>query len=175
LIGVLILLALSLAVGGVALLVWSRRAYRQTGLPPGRVIAADTSRWRRAESPLISRRWGLVGRPDYLMATADGMIPVEVKASRRPAAPYLSHLLQLAAYCLLVEETSGRRPPYGILHYSDATLAIPFDDALRQSLIETMAALRRDETRPVVARSHAEAERCRRCGVRYACDQRLAD
>lgn len=172
-IGVLILLALLLAVGGVALLVWTRRAYRQTGLPPGRVIAADTSHWRRLQSPLISRRWGLVGRPDYLVTTADGMIPVEVKSGRCPSTPYFSHLLQLAAYCLLVEEAAQQRPPYGILHYSDATLQIPFDDALRQRLLDTMAAMRRDEGRPAVARSHAEPERCRSCGVRHACDQSL--
>lgn len=172
-IGILILLALLLAVGGLALLIWARRAYRHTGLPPGRVIAADTSLWRRAESPLISRRWGLVGRPDYLVATADGLIPVEFKSGRRPSTPYLSHLLQLAAYCLLVEEAAQRRPPYGILRYSDATLEISFDDALRQSLIDVMAAIRRDEVRPIVDRSHSEPERCRSCGVRHACDQSL--
>ncbi len=174
-IGALVLLALLLAVGGVALLVWVRRAYRQAGLPPGRVIAADTTLWRRAESPLISRRWGLVGRPDYLMATADGLIPVEVKSGRCPPTPYPSHVLQLAAYCLLVEETAQRRPPYGILHYDDATLQIPFDDVLRQRLLDTMDAMRRDEGRPAVGRSHAEPERCRGCGVRHACDQSLLD
>lgn len=172
-IGVLILLALLLAVGGVALLVWSRSAYRQTGLPPGRVVVADTSRWRRAESPLISRRWGLVGRPDYLMATADGMIPVEVKSGRCPSVPYLSHLLQLAAYCLLVEETTRKRSPYGILRYDDVSVQIAFDDTLRKRLLDTMDAMRRDEGRPEVARSHAEPERCRSCGVRHACDQSL--
>ncbi len=167
-------IALVLAIIGAAALWWSGRVSQAAGLPAGRVIYADTGRWQRAEAPLISRRWGLVGRPDYLVRHGRELIPVEVKSGPRPVQPYPSHLLQLAAYCLLVEDWAGLRPSYGLLRYDDATLEVPFDDALRQTVLEIVAELRRALTRADVARSHNEPARCRGCGLRHACEQSLA-
>jgi CRISPR-associated exonuclease Cas4 len=164
-----------LAVAGLLALWWAGRTRQATGLPAGRVVYADTGQWRRAEAPIISRRWGLVGRPDYLVSHGRETIPVEVKSGRRPLHPYPSHLLQLAAYCLLVEEWTGRRPSRGLLHYDDATVEVPFDDGLRQVLLDTLAEVRRSSTRADVARSHNDPARCLGCGVRHACDQSLSE
>ena len=102
----LILLAYSLILlgGGLLLLRRARRLHEQTGLPQGRVIYADTGAWSRCEQPLFSRRYLLTGRPDYLVDDRRAKIPVEVKSTPSPPSPYRSHVLQLAAYCLLVEE-----------------------------------------------------------------------
>ncbi|NOZ29240.1 MAG: CRISPR-associated protein Cas4 [Chloroflexi bacterium] len=166
-------LALALVLAGV-LILWAARHVRQaTGLPVGRVIYADTSAWRRAEEPILSRRWGLVGRPDYLVAHGREVIPVEVKSGRRPNRPYESHLLQLAAYCLLVEEQTGRRPSHGLLCYDDAVVEVPFDHALRQAVLDTLSNMRRALQHGEASRSHKDPARCWACGVRHACDQRL--
>ena len=171
---VLLGIALVMGAAGLALLWWSRRLYRIAGLPTGRLVYTDTDGWQRPQAPLISRRWGLVGKPDYLIRQGRELIPVEVKTGRAPSRPYPAHILQLAAYCLLVEDWTGRRPRRGLLRYDDATFEIPFDRALRREVLRTIEQMRRAARRPSVARSHDEPARCRGCGVQYACDQRLS-
>jgi CRISPR-associated exonuclease Cas4 len=171
----LALLALSLLLVGVVALMWSRRARRATGLPSGKVIYTDTSRWQRAERPLFSRRHQLTGKPDYLVREGRALIPVEVKSSRAPSdGPRAGHVLQLAAYSLLVEETEGVRPTHGIIKYADQVFRVENTAELRRTLLSTLDAMRRDLDRTESHRSHADAARCRRCGVRAACDERLA-
>jgi CRISPR-associated exonuclease Cas4 len=159
-----------------ALVAWwlAVRARRVGGLPAGEVVYADTGAWEKTEKPLIDREHGLVGKPDYLVRTREGIIPVEVKSGPRPPTPYASHLLQLAAYCLLVETTSGRAPRWGYLHYDDATLRIPYTRGLRAQLLDLLESMRADRQAQEVDRSHDEAARCRGCGFRYACDRRLS-
>jgi len=162
-----------LAAIGVALLLRSRALRRQAGLPAGRVVYSDTGAWRRCERPLFSHRYRLSGRPDYLVEVEGAPIPVEVKSTRRPAALYRSHLMQLAAYCLLIEEAYGQAPPYGLLHYSDATVRVDYTPQLRAELLATLDEMRRARLSGDAPRSHDEPARCRRCGYRHACDQRL--
>lgn len=167
---IFLILALLLCIAGGWLYLQAGRRQQAAGLPAGQVIAADTSGWRRAEQPLISHRHRLTGRPDYLVDAHEGLIPVEVKSTRlRGDDPYDSHKLQLAAYCLLVEDTEGRRPPYGILHYANTTIRIPFDDALRGRLLDILAQMRRAQTGAELARSHDDPLRCSHCGYRHAC------
>jgi len=171
----LALLALALLLVGVAVLMWSRRARRATGLPGGKVIYTDASRWQRAERPLFSRQHQLTGKPDYVVREGRALIPVEVKSSRAPSdGPRAGHVLQLAAYDLLVEETEGIRPAYGIVKYADEAFRVDNTAELRRMLLATLDAMRRDLDRGKSHRSHADAARCRRCGVRAACDERLA-
>jgi len=170
----LIWLGLILLLVGAAAIIWSRRARGATGLPSGRVIYADTSRWQRAARPLFSRQHQLTGKPDYLVREGRAIIPAELKSSRAPAdGPRASHTLQLAAYCLLVEETEGVRPAYGIIKYADEAFRVDNTPALRQALVKTLEAMRRDLARGGAHRSHADPARCRRCGVRAACDEKL--
>ncbi len=84
------------------------------------------------------------------------------------------HVLQLAAYCLLVEETEGVRPAYGIIKYADQAFRVDNTRELRRTLLATLDAMRRDLARDQSRRSHSDPARCRRCGVRAACDERLA-
>jgi CRISPR-associated exonuclease Cas4 len=166
--------ALVLIVLAMLLLWQSARQRARTGLPGGRLIYSDTHLWGAVEKPLTVAELGLTGKPDYLVRNGSILVPVEVKSGRAPAAPYDSHIFQLAAYCLLVERTYGQRPPYGILHYSGRDFAIPYTQALESALLDTLAEIRRDESRREVQRSHEEAARCRKCGFRSACDQALA-
>jgi len=102
-VGWLIFLAFALAGAGLWLFwrAWARQ--QQSGLPPGRLIYVDTGAWNRCERSLFSNEHRLTGRPDYLVTGREGIVPVEVKSGAAPAAPYAAHVLQLAAYCLLVE------------------------------------------------------------------------
>ncbi len=169
----LLLLLFALLVVAYWLLRQSRTEQIASGLPVGEIIYADTGAWQRVEKSLISRRYGLVGKPDYVMASsADGKrvtIPVEVKSGKRPATPPLGHLLQLGVYCILVEEKYGATPSHGLLHYADATLRIAFTETLRQEVLTAATALRAAESARTVRRNHQEPARCRSCGYRQAC------
>ncbi len=100
--------ALLLTLLGGLLLWLGRGQRRRSGLPAGALLYRDVGTWQATERPLRSRRYGLVGRPDYLVQTRAGadtfVVPVEVKSRARPRRPYSSHVLQLATYCLLVED-----------------------------------------------------------------------
>jgi CRISPR-associated exonuclease Cas4 len=169
----LLIAALLLGAVGLTLLALGRRAWLTTGIPMGEVVYSDTDKWQPVEEPLLSRRYGLVGRPDYLVKVResgrDWTIPVEVKSRKRPPAADEGHVLQLAAYCLLVEERYNATPPYGLLRYADATLKIPFTQTLRSAVLQAADAIRNSRRAPDVLRSHAEAGRCRRCGYLPAC------
>jgi CRISPR-associated exonuclease Cas4 len=151
----------------------SNRQRQAAGLPGGRVIYTDTHGWNKLEKPLYYAALDLTGKPDYLVEQNGRIIPIEVKSGRVPEAPYDSHIYQLASYCLLVEKTYGKRPPYGIIHYEGRDFAVEYTPALEQSLIELITEMKRDGMRKEVPRSHEQASRCRRCGFRSVCDQAL--
>ncbi len=152
----------------------SSRQRRAAGLPGGRVIYTDTRNWGAVEKPLYDPNLGLTGKPDYLVEQGGHIIPVEVKSGRTPDAPYDSHIFQVAAYCLLVHKTMGKRPPYGVLHYPGRDFAVDYTPELESVLLDNLVNMRRDEHRSNVGRSHEEAHRCARCGFRNVCDQRLS-
>jgi len=152
----------------------SGRQRQEAGLPGGRVIFTDTKTWGEVERPLYYQPLKLTGKPDYLVRQSNNIIiPVEVKSGRAPQSPYDSHIFQLASYCLLVEKTYGKRPPYGILHYNDRDFAVDYTPELEFALMELLADMRRDELRESVERSHEQAGRCARCGFKEICDQSL--
>jgi CRISPR-associated exonuclease Cas4 len=115
----------------------------------------------------------LTGKPDYLVENHEGIIPVEVKSRRLKGAPYDSHIYQLAAYCLLIEQTLGIRPPFGILHYSNQDIAIDYTKELEQSVIDLIREIRSHSRRRGLDRSHQSSNRCRGCGYNSICDQAL--
>ena len=166
-------IALVLFIVAVVFFVQASHQRREAGLPGGRVIYTDTRAWDKVEKPLFSNELGLTGKPDYLVEQNGKLIPVEVKTGRVPDAPYDLHIFQLAVYCLLVEKTYGKRPPYGIIHYSNRNFAVDYTAQLESALLDHLADMRRDELRKDVPRSHEDAARCRRCGFRKVCDQSL--
>lgn len=163
-----VLLALGL------LLLWlAQRGRARSGLPRGRVTYTDTGGWNRLERPLFSSRFSLTGKPDYLVADGRDVVPVEVKSGPAPAQPYLSHVLQLAAYCLLVEECYRRRPLYGIVKYADRAFEVEYTPELEEELLVTLEDMRSALARGYATRDHDDPGRCRACGQRVQCDQRL--
>jgi CRISPR-associated exonuclease Cas4 len=142
-----------------AVLLWiSGQQRRATGLPAGRVVYSDHSEWGEIETPLYDPTFNLTGKPDYLVERSDEIIPVEVKSSRLKSAPYDSHIYQLAAYCLLIEQTD---------------IAVDYTPELEQSLIDTIREMRSLSRRRNIDRSHESANRCRGCGFNSVCDQAI--
>lgn len=166
---------LILVILGVLLWLLARWLRRGTGLPQGRVVYEDTGAWGRPEKPLFSKALQLTGKPDYLVQTKRGIIPVEVKSGNAPpSGPYETHIFQLAAYCALVTEAYRQRPAYGLIKYADKTLAVDYTPQLESDLLALLDQIRSDDSEEEVNRSHDSAARCRRCGFRDVCDEALA-
>ncbi|MBN1660051.1 MAG: CRISPR-associated protein Cas4 [Anaerolineae bacterium] len=172
-IGVLFVAGIVLFCLAMWLWTWARTGRQEAGLPEGRVTYVDTGAWKRAERPLFSNQHRLTGRPDYLVRVREGVIPVEVKSGTAPARPHEAHVLQLAAYCLLVEEVEARPVPYGIVKYDDKAFEIDYTPALRERLLGTLDAIRADLEAPDAQRNHHDVRRCAACGYREECEERL--
>lgn len=167
------ILALVLMVAALVLLWLGSRQRRSAGLPAGRVLYSDPKIIGTPERPLFDPDTLLTGKPDYLVEDRGLVIPVEVKSSWSPPQPYPGHIYQLLAYCLLVEHTYGKRPPYGILRYRNRSFSIEYtpegERELRLLLDEMHDASRKKE----LERSHDDRVRCVHCGYRSTCDQRI--
>lgn len=170
-----IALLLALALLAIILLTAANHLRRRSGLPQGKVVYDDTS--GSAGDILISRRYGLSGKPDYLLDDESGaLIPVEVKsgAAPRTGRPYDSHLMQLVVYFLLVEDALRRPVPYGLIRYRDRTLRIDNTENLRAELLNVLEQMRRVQANGAARRTHSQARRCAGCSMAESCDERLA-
>lgn len=156
-----------LAAAALALALLAIALYRRFGVR-GRVVESD-ARVARPARVLRSARHGLSGKPDYLVEERGRVVPVELKPGRRAVTPWLRDVVQLAAYCLLIEETEPRFAGYGYLRYADRTFRIDFTETLREELLRTLAALRADLTASDADPNHADARRCARCALVSAC------
>ena len=156
------------------LLFWqANRLQKSAGLPGGKVIYSDTKDWGPVEKPFYDPMLELTGKPDYVVKKRKQLIPVEVKSSQVTSSPYDSHIYQLAAYCFLIEQETGVRPKYGILHYPARTFRVDYTPALETALLELISEIRYQERRTVVNRSHEAPQRCAGCGYQENCKQSL--
>ncbi|MGB9724295.1 MAG: CRISPR-associated protein Cas4 [Chloroflexia bacterium] len=171
----LLLLALALVALALFLLHRARRMRAGSGLPPGRVVYVDSRRWQTPPYPLRAPRYGLVGRPDYLLHRGRAVIPVEVKPGRTPAEPYEADVWQLGAYCLLVEAEYGTAPPHGLLIYPERAWEIPFTPELRRRLLEVLSEMRAAGRGRPLPRSHDQPARCAACAMRNHCGEEALD
>ena len=161
--GLFVLLGFSIFVMGIR---------KRPNFPRGRIIYIDSGQLTHKPDTLYDPKTGLAGRPDYLIQGWRSAIPVELKSSPAPTQPHDGHILQLAAYCHLVETTLGRRPPYGVIRYPDESFRVDYSRALRQNLHRMVDRIR-TMRHAVPDRSHKLAARCRACGFQAHCDQAL--
>jgi len=170
-----IAVALGLALLALLFLFVSSRQRKAAGLPSGRVVYSDTKTWGAVEKPLFDAELGLAGKPDYLVEHNGALVPVEVKSGWAPPSPRQSHVFQLAAYCLLVERSTGKRPPYGLIAYRNRTFAVDYTRQLEAELTNLIVAIHRQDRLGEAHRSHEEPARCRACGYRSVCDEKLTE
>jgi CRISPR-associated exonuclease Cas4 len=172
--GLTISLALIFVAMAGLLLLRARSLQESSGLPGGDVIYTDTGTWFRNDEPLHSTADRLIGKPDYLVELRNGeIIPVEIKTGSAPASPWPGHVLQLAAYCRLVEDVYGIRPSYGILQYRDRAFTVPYSAELEGDLLSVMAGMREDRGAEDILRSHNSQARCAACSFSETCSESL--
>jgi CRISPR-associated exonuclease Cas4 len=159
----------------IAVLVWAcaNAHIVQSGIPGGRIVLQDTDRRRPVARPLVSRRYGLIGKPDYLVETPDGLIPVEVKSRPWPSTgPRAADVMQLMAYCVLVEDKFRPPPPHGVIAYADRPELVPYTPQQRETVLKIVSEIAAAEG-CAPHRNHRQHARCKRCGYQPVCDEAL--
>ncbi len=159
--------SLLFALAALALLLWWFLR-RRAAVLPGEVVWRDTPEART----LVSRRYELAGRPDYVVRDTRGLVPVEVKSRAcGTRGPYAGERAQLLAYCLLTEDALGGHVTSGVLEYRDCRISVPFGTRERQEITALLAQMNAERD---AHRSHDQAARCRGCGFRTQCSEALA-
>ena len=102
-------------------------------IPGAHIIYSD----EEDHTLLISEKYDLQGKPDYIFQTMLGgsYIPVELKSTRLKEDDYYPHegdLMQLVAYFLIIEDVYGKRPKQGRLIYQNRMFIIKNTRSLRR-------------------------------------------
>lgn len=139
----------------------ARRSLRPYGLPEGE---------RRYDVPLVSTKLGLTGRTDLVIVTADEVIPVDYKLTRRATAPHFR--LQLAAYGLMLEEAVGLPARRGFVYsmWTRQAEEVRFTSRLRGQVQRTIDAAHRMIAEELMPGPATRRGRCMACEFRRFCN-----
>lgn len=161
---VVALCAVLLLLAGIGVWLFAEGRRRRLGSLRIRAIYEDTQ--QQPATVLVASTLPLHGKPDYLLKKAGMIIPVEVKTGKTPHTPYRNHVMQLLAYCLLVEETYHIRPTHGVIKYPEQEFTVPYsaveDQALRGIVAEIVSYKANDKDFDV---SRSRTYLCRECRV----------
>lgn len=132
----------------------------------------DLSAGGKKPRMFFSEKYGLRGRPDLILIEDQKRVPVELKTGRTPRGPLFSHILQLAAYMLLVEEEFGP-PKEGVLRYSERDDRIEWSSELKMMVTFKLEEMREKLKTGEVHRNHNRPGKCAGCSRRSGCPERL--
>lgn len=139
-------------------------------LPDGEIVYIDDLQ----KSPILkSEKYKIWGRPDLLIKMGDDYIPVEIKTGRVPRGPHFSHIMQLTAYMVLVEE-NYKAPPYGLLKYGPVIYKIEYEEDLKNIMLQKVKEMREALKTGEVHRNHNKVGKCLHCSRRELCPERLS-
>lgn len=101
------------------------------------------------------------------------LLPVEYKSGIHNF-PMKNHILQVAAYCELVEENFKNFVSHGIIVYnSEKSFKIPYNPALRFELENTIHKMRKLRNNKNIERNHNDPYRCKNCSMRKYCNNKI--
>ncbi|HHX59813.1 MAG TPA: CRISPR-associated protein Cas4 [Epulopiscium sp.] len=114
------------------------------GIPGAQIIYSD----EEDNTLLVSEKYDLQGKPDYIFQTLLGgsYIPVELKSTKLKQDEYYPHegdLMQLVAYFLIIEDVYGKRPKQGRLIYKNKMFIIKNTGSLRRQIKRHLKEMRR--------------------------------
>lgn len=145
----------------------------------------EEDRGERVSLELASESLGLIGKADCFRRIDGQIFPYEHKRGRprregKTPAAWESDALQVAAYAMLLEESTGKPVTMARIRYhaERVTVTVPVDECARRSVIEAVRRareLRRCVERPPVA---ANDRLCIKCSLAPVClpeEERLAD
>ncbi len=144
----------------------------------------DESGTEARELELESESLGLAGKVDALRTRDGHLVPYEHKRGRARQSdagpePWPSDALQLAAYALLLEESTGRAVPEGRVRYhaDNVTVRVTVTTELRAAValaVVRARVLRSQTERPPVTEDERKCVRCSLAPVCLPEEERLA-
>lgn len=144
------------------------RSKRRFAIPQGESVYGDLKSQGRI---LRSSQYGLSGKPDKVVQNGNIVIPYEYKSTNAPR-PREGHMLQMAAYFLILEENFPENEvQYGVLKYRNHAFRIENSDSLKRELFMVMDQIRHGAGMP--ERNHNSRGRCAFCSFRESCSKRL--
>jgi len=141
---------------------YKRKKYK---IPKGKITYSDLN---VPAKPFFSKRYRTTGKPDYVIVENGKYIPVELKSGSHNM-PRQNHIMQLASYCQLLEDTYGGFVPYGRLVYSNSDFKISFDPKLRFELGSVMNLMRESLQNGKIQINHSDINKCRSCSMKKYC------
>lgn len=136
-------------------------------LPEGKIVYQDVD---GLGTPLFAKKYPLSGKPDYVILSPDGApIPVELKLSSDVQEPQRSHIMQLAAYFVILEDLYETPPPYGLLRYAGHTFTIQNTESLKQKVLRRLAEMERCDEHHPPALTRQVVSKCRVCPFQPIC------
>ncbi len=144
------------------------RSRERFAMPTGDAVYSDLM----AEGRILrSQRYGITGKPDKIVQNREGVIPYEYKTTDSQT-PREGHMLQMAAYFLILEENYPGLPvSYGVLKYRNSAFRIENSPQLREELFNVVDLMRMSGGMP--DRNHESPRRCVYCSFREICPQKL--
>ena len=93
---------------------------------------------------LVSEKYGLQGKPDYIYKKGNALIPVELKSgtAEKLTQPREGDVMQLAAYFFIIRDLYGHKPRSGYLVYSDCVFKIKNTRHLGKRLFTVLSEMR---------------------------------
>jgi len=170
----MLFISLFLVIIALAFLIYSFLQYLKIkkmrisiGIPKGEIKYIDGIRMIKPKV-LYSKRFNLKGRPDLIILKGKEFIPLEDKPEAERVYP--EHLMELMAYCLLIEESFGLTPTHGILVLKDGrTEKISFTKKERERLLNTLGEMRGILKENKIPSPPEGEEKCSRCQYYEEC------
>ncbi len=167
---VLFLLVILLIILVLVARIAGKRIRKESGIPFGKIAAADSSKFRSFQKVLFSRNVLLAGKPDTILVVEDEYVPIELKIRDPPKQPFDSHKMQVIAYCYLLEE-NGYRVSYGVLKYKkgkeERNFVVDYTPELKERLLAAISEMRSIKSIP----SKIKSTKCEKCSVREYCEK----
>ena len=139
-----------------------------------KVVTVEGIRAKRVRKPMVAENVGLIGKPDYLVTLQETAIPILTKRGNPPPEPYESHVVQVLAYCALVQVAYQKSPSYGIIRYDDgSTFEVEYYETAVDDLWEVMKQVMANRKNSDVPKNHDERRRCYACRHRNQCEESL--
>lgn len=147
----------------------SARAAKRSSLrlPAGEIVYQDTD---GTAEPLFATRYPLSGKPDYVVLSPEGApIPIELKLTTTAEEPQSNHVMQLAAYFVILEDLYEQPPVYGVLRYANRDFSIEYTDALKRKALRRLQEMEDcdDQHPPALARQLPS--KCQVCPFQPIC------
>lgn len=117
-----------------------------------------------------SEKYGICGKPDYVVEEKSKLIPVELKPLSSKVND--SQIAQVLTYCLLIEDVFKKKVPHAIIRNKTGIHKISFTDEKRKYIKGVVKAVRKSYELNL-NRSHNNPLICKYCHFNEICDQKL--